>query len=90
MDYHFVPVTKLKPKLLNVISRVQDAGEEYVVTKNGKPAAVIIGFDEWESWMETIEILSDKNSADRIRRGIEYFKKGGKGLTIEEVFGDKK
>ena len=87
MDAKIVSVTRLKPKLLKVISLAQRLGQEYVVTKNGHPAAVIMGFDEWESWKETLEILSDKKVMRRIRRNLDYFNRGGKGKTLEEVFG---
>ena len=85
----FVAVSKLKPQLLSVISKVADAGEEYIVTKNGKPAAIIMNYDDWESYIETLEILSDKKAMKQIRKSEEYFKKGGKGYTVEEVFGPK-
>ena len=87
METKIVSVTQLKPKLLKVISRAQRLGQEYVVTKNGHPAAVIMGFDEWESWRETLEILSDEDAMKRIRRNLRYFDRGGRGKSLEEVFG---
>ena len=88
MDTKLVTVTQLKPKLLKVISMAQKLGQEYVVTKNGHPAAVIMGYDEWESWRETLEILADDKAMRRIRKNLAYFKRGGKGKGLEEVFGD--
>ena len=70
MEMKIVSVTQLKPKLLKVISRAQKLGQEYVVTRNGRPAAVILGYEEWESWRETLEILVDEKAMRRIRRGI--------------------
>ena len=87
MEAKIVSVTQLKPRLLKVISLVQKVGQEYVVTKNGHPAAVIMGFEEWESWKETLEILVDEKAMKRIRRNLAYFNRGGKGKTLEEVFG---
>ena len=89
MEAKMVSVTQLKPKLLKVISRAQKLGQEYVVTKNGHPAAVIMGFDEWESWRETLEILSDESAMKRIRKSLRYFDQGGRGKSFEEVFGPK-
>ncbi len=87
MEAKIVSVTQLKPRLLKVISRAQKLGQEYVVTRNGHPAAVIMGFDEWESWRETLEILSDENAMRRIRKNLKYFNRGGRGKSLEEVFG---
>jgi len=87
VEAKIVSVTQLKPRLLKVISRAQKLGQEYVVTRNGHPAAVIMGFDEWESWRETLEILSDENAMRRIRKNLKYFNRGGRGKSLEEVFG---
>ena len=87
MNVKILSVTKLKPRLLKVISLAQNAGQEWIVTKNGRPAAVIMSFDEWESWRETFDIVSDKKIMKQIRKSIAYFNRGGKGKSIEEVFG---
>lgn len=86
MNAKIISVTDLKPKLLRMISLAQKLGQEYVVTKNGKPAAVIMGFDEWESWRETLEIMTDKKMMARIQKNIKFFDDGGKGKGIDEVF----
>ena len=86
MEAKILSVTQLKPQILKVISMAQKAGQEYVVTKNGHPAAVIMSYEEWESWKETMEILSDPKLLRRIQRNRAYFTRGGKGKTIAEVF----
>lgn len=86
MEAKFIPVTSLRPKLLQCVKRADRLGQEYVITKNGKPSAVIMGFDEWESWKETMEILSNPSLLRRIRKTKAYFARGGKGKTISEVF----
>lgn len=85
MEAKIVPVTKLKPQILKVISMAQRAGQEYVVTKNGNPAAVIMNYDEWESWKETLEILSDARAMARARKNLAYFNRGGRGKTPDEI-----
>lgn len=87
MTSRIVPVTQLKPKILKVISMAQKVGQEYVITRNGQPAAVIMSYDEWESWKETVEILSDPKAMARVRKNLAYFKQGGKGKSIADIFG---
>ena len=87
MEAKILSVTQLKPQILKVIRMAKEAGQEYVVTKNGRPAAVIMSYEEWESWKETCEILSDPKAMAQIRKSQAYFKRGGRGKTIEEVFG---
>ena len=86
MEAKIVPVTALRPRLLRCVGLANRIGQEYVITKNGKPSAVIVGFDEWQSWKETQEILSEPAILRRIRKGKRYFARGGKGKTIHEVF----
>ncbi len=87
MEAKILSVTQLKPKILKVIRMAKEAGQEYIVTKNGHPAVVIMSYEEWESWKETVEILSDPKAMARIRKGIAYFNRGGGGKTLEDIFG---
>jgi antitoxin YefM len=82
-----LPISEVKTRLLELVSGVAACGDEIVVTRNGKPAAVLASYEEYEGLKETLDILSDENLMKQIRAGERYFKKGGKGLTFEEVFG---
>ena len=57
------------------------------ITKNGRPAAVLVSSDEYEGWKETIAILSDPVFVTEIRRGLKAMKKA-KRYTLRELFGD--
>ncbi|MBW2656695.1 MAG: type II toxin-antitoxin system Phd/YefM family antitoxin [Deltaproteobacteria bacterium] len=54
-------LSEAKMKLSELIDRVHSTDEEVVITKNGRPAAVLISPDEFESWKETITIKSDSD-----------------------------
>ena len=86
MSEKIISVTHLRPKLLEHVGRASKYGQEFIITKNGEPSAVMLGYEEWLSWKETIEILSDPALVKKIRKGQKYFKKGGKGKSIEEAF----
>ena len=66
-------VSKLRPNLLRVVDDAQRLGEEFFITKNGDPVAVIVGYDEWESWDETMEILADQKALKRIQANLSYY-----------------
>lgn len=90
METKMMPVTALRPKLLQCVSRADRLGQEYIITKNGKPSAVIMGYEEWESWKETMEILSDPKALKHLQKNKAYFSRGGKGKSITEVFNSNK
>ncbi|MBI2341955.1 MAG: type II toxin-antitoxin system Phd/YefM family antitoxin [Deltaproteobacteria bacterium] len=79
-------VSNLRPNLLKVVNDANRLGEEFLITKNGEPVAVIVGYDEWESWDETMEILADKKALKRIQTNLSYYRRGGKGKTIAGAF----
>lgn len=63
------PLTEVRDKLREVVDTVVETGTEYVITRHGKPVAVILGYDEYESLVETLNILSDEDALDAIREG---------------------
>jgi prevent-host-death family protein len=54
-----VPVRELRAELSQVIDQVVDLREHVIVTRHGRPAAVLVPVDEYEALEETAEILSD-------------------------------
>lgn len=80
-------LTEVKASLPRMVKGVEEREEEIVITRNGKPAAIILNYDEFIRLKETIDVLSDKNSMRQIKKSREYFKKNS-GLSFEEVFGE--
>jgi prevent-host-death family protein len=72
-------------KLSELVERVRSTDEEVVITKNGRPAAVLVSPEEFESWKETVEILSSRDLMDEIRKGLVALGKGSKIYTLEEL-----
>jgi antitoxin YefM len=54
------------------------------VTRHGRPAAVLVPVDEYEALEETAEFLSDEDTLDAIRRGLEDLA-AGEVVTLEQV-----
>jgi prevent-host-death family protein len=79
-------LSEAKMKLSELIDRVHSTDEEVVITKNGRPAAVLISPDEFEGWKETITIKSNSDFMKEIRKGISALKKERKLYTLEELF----
>jgi prevent-host-death family protein len=68
--------------LIDVVKRF----DRNVISKRGKPEAVLMCIDDYEGWLETVEIMSSK----KVLKDIEAAKKElrrGKGHSFEEVFG---
>ena len=64
-----LPITKAREELANLVDNAKRKLNEYIITVNGSPAAVIVSAAEYESWKETNEILSDPLLMQSIRKG---------------------
>ena len=80
-------LSEAKMKLSALVESVKTTDDEVVITKNGSPAAVLVSPDEYESWQETLTILSDRELATEIQSGLAAFKKKNiQVYTLEELF----
>jgi prevent-host-death family protein len=80
-------LSEVKMKLSALIDAVQSTDEEVVITKNGRPAAVLVSPDEFESWGETSDIRSDPDLMKEIRKGLSTLrKKKAKLYSLEDLF----
>jgi antitoxin YefM len=83
-------LSEVKMKLSAVVDQVNTTDEEVVITKNGRPAAVLISPDEYEGWKETLAVRSDQELMNEIKSGLQQLKKGeAKLYTLEELLGGK-
>jgi prevent-host-death family protein len=83
-----LPISEVKAHLPELVASVAEREDEIVVTRKGRPAAVIINVDEYARLRETLDILADAELMSNIRRGRAYFRRGGKGIPAEQVFGE--
>ena len=83
-----LPISEVKARLPELVTGVAEREEEVVVTRNGKPAAVLLNYDEYERLKETLDVLSDRRLMKQIQVSERYFARGGKGLSFEKVFGE--
>jgi antitoxin YefM len=66
-----LPISKIKDKLNEYVDAVALTQEQITITKNGAPAAVLVGVDEWESLQETLYWLSQPGITASIAQADE-------------------
>ena len=79
-----VPLTEARASLSDLLDYVRAQQEHVVITRNGKPVALLMSMDEWASWEETIEVLSDEGEMEALQRAEEDVR-AGRLYTLEEV-----
>jgi prevent-host-death family protein len=79
-------LSEAKMKFSSIVDMVSSTDEEIVITKNGRPAAIIISPDEYESIKETANIRSDAALMKEISRGLKSLKaKRARVFTLDEL-----
>jgi prevent-host-death family protein len=73
---HSVTMKELRPRLPEVINRVDGKLDRYVVTRRGKPVAVLMSIEDYESLIETLDILADPEAMAGIRKGEQDIREG--------------
>lgn len=64
-----VPYTEARDRFREILDDVAATSTEYVVTRHGRPVAVILGHEDYESLVETLNILSDESAMAAIAEG---------------------
>ncbi|MDP9245972.1 MAG: type II toxin-antitoxin system Phd/YefM family antitoxin [Chloroflexota bacterium] len=71
-----LPLTEARKDLSKIVDEVSNVHEHVTITRQGKPAAVVMSADEFESWQETMEIMADPKAMAAIRRAEKDIKAG--------------
>lgn len=80
-------LSEAKMKLSRLVKTVGSTDEEVMITRNGRPAAVLISPDEFEGWKETVAIRSDPELMAEIKKGLVALKSKKAHLyTLDELF----
>ena len=73
-----------KAHLSAVVNEVHDTHERVVITRNGRPAAVLISPDDLAALEETLDVLSDSSALERIAQARRELA-DGEGLDAEAL-----
>lgn len=79
-----VSVAEARQSLSALIAEVENFDEHVLITKNGRPTAVIISADEWEAIEDTAFWRSVPNIADDIREA-----RAERGMPIEQYLAER-
>lgn len=84
-----LPITEARQNLASLVDKADKRLDQYIITVNGRPAAVLMSANEFESWQETSEILSDKKLMKDLKEAEKDFQKG-EYITLEQLKKDLK
>ncbi len=80
-------LSEAKMKLSALVESVRTIDDEIIITKNGRPAAVLVSPDEFASWKETATVRFDADLMEEIQSGLKELDKNKASLyNLEELF----
>lgn len=71
-----IPLADAKARLSAVLDEVRDTHDRVVITRNGRPEAVIMSVSDLETLEETLDLLSTPGALDEIRAAEAEISRG--------------
>ena len=79
-----VPFTEARASLSELLDDVEATHEHIVITRKGRPVAVVVSPDDWEALEETLDILQDEHTLAALRESEEDVQ-AGRLSSLDEV-----
>jgi len=54
-----ISISEARKRIFEIADNVQSPNKVYTLTSDGKPKVVIMSAEEYESWLETMEVLTE-------------------------------
>lgn len=79
-----LPLAEIKARLSEIVERVASRHERITLTRNGRPAAILISPDDLEALEDTLEILSNPQAIEEIEAARQEIARG-EAVTGEQL-----
>lgn len=79
-----LPLAEIKAHLSEIVDEVEEQHERVTLTRNGRPAAVLISPDDLEALEDTLEVLADPQARAEIERARAQIASGD-GIDADEL-----
>ncbi len=79
--------------LLELVRKVNENGEAYLLTKDGEPVSALVPLEDYETLLETADVLADEKTVTDLEAALEDERKGriwkrdklGKWLKVKKA-----
>jgi prevent-host-death family protein len=79
-----LPLAEIKAHLSKIVDRVEEHHERITLTRNGRPAAVLVSPEDLEALEDTLELLADPRARTEIEQARKEIARG-KGIRADEL-----
>ncbi|HWE67135.1 MAG TPA: type II toxin-antitoxin system Phd/YefM family antitoxin [Acidimicrobiales bacterium] len=71
-----LPLAHIKAHLSEIVDRVEFQHDRVVLTRNGRPAAILVSPEDLEALEDTLDLLSDPQALKEINQARQEIAKG--------------
>jgi prevent-host-death family protein len=82
---NIISISEARKNIFDFAEKVQKPGVYYTFTENGRPKAVLMGAEEFESWQETLEVMRDFPELKKEIAIVEEEYRKGDYITLDEL-----
>ena len=80
-----ISISEARKRIFEIADAVQKPDTHFTLTENGRPKAVVMSAEEFESWQETLEVMRDFPDLQRDIAESEREYARGDYSTLEEI-----
>jgi len=84
MSMTMLPVAEARDQLSRLVTEAQTFHERFQISRNGRPAAVLLAQDDYDSLLETIDIMADADLLDDLKQAMAE-DKAGQGISGQQL-----
>ncbi len=84
----FMTITQARKNLYALVDEVEHPGVTVAITHNGIPKVVVMSFEEYEGWQETMEIMADPELDKDLTEAMKEMRAGklhDDAIPLDEV-----
>ena len=86
LDYDLVmeeiiPISELQTQAKRIVERVKSTRDPIIITQRGRPAALLVNYEEYAGMVATLDEMSEPDWRDRLAEA-ERDAKAGKGVEL--------
>jgi len=78
-----IPISELQSQAKKIVERVKNTRDTVIITQRGRPAALLVNYEDYEGMVATLEEMSQPDWRERLAEA-ERDSKAGKGIELGE------
>jgi antitoxin YefM len=79
-----LPLAEIKAHLSEIVDQIEEQHARITLTRNGRPAAVLMSPEDLEALEDTLELLADPDARSEIEKARQEIAMG-KGIRADEL-----